>query len=390
MKLGWIQNKQSKWIILASLMTLIGIPIVGSLIRTGSMPPDFYLLASHALQQPAFNLKVFCVLSVLFVLSFSVLLTPKWFGIQPSPFHLQPKPSTQGKFPKWFYPGCIIVVVAWFIMWGNYNVFGLLTHYMFVPLWAGFILMLDGFLYRRNQGQSFLASRPKQFLGISLLSIIGWYYFEYLNFFILKNWYYPNLYLIPSPLTYIWAAFTFACVWPGIFLIYNLLLTFPTLRNRYSCGKPLHLNPIWLWPIFIAGITLFLLSAIYPSLFFWLIWLGPILILSSTLAYLNSWTPLTALKQGNWSPILLMALSALICGFFWEFWNWPSEANNPNFWRYNLPFVHEFELFGMPILGFSGYLFFGIECWVIYIACAKLLGLNDDIQLVKPHGNTTL
>ena len=77
-----------------------------------------------------------------------------------------------------------------------------------------------------------------------------------------------------------------------------------------------------------------------------------------------------------------MALAALCCGFFWEFWNWQSFENNANFWRYDLPYVHVGEIFEMPFLGYSGYLFFGVECWVMYIACAKLLGLNSEINLV--------
>jgi hypothetical protein len=34
-------------------------------------------------------------------------------------------------------------------------------------------------------------------------------------------------------------------------------------------------------------------------------------------------------------------------------------------WEYTLPFVHRFRIFEMPVLGYAGYLPFGLECAVI-------------------------
>ena len=67
------------------------------------------------------------------------------------------------------------------------------------------------------------------------------------------------------------------------------------------------------------------------------------------------------LGQGNWSRLCLLALSALICGFFWEMWNYYSLAK----WVYDVPYVQRFHIFEMPLLGFAGYLPFGLECAVI-------------------------
>ena len=69
---------------------------------------------------------------------------------------------------------------------------------------------------------------------------------------------------------------------------------------------------------------------------------------------------------GDWSRLFRLALAALICGFFWEMWNVHSQAK----WIYAVPFVHRFQVFEMPILGFAGYLPFGIECAVIADLCA--------------------
>ncbi|MBW2675319.1 MAG: hypothetical protein JRD89_18220 [Deltaproteobacteria bacterium] len=42
-------------------------------------------------------------------------------------------------------------------------------------------------------------------------------------------------------------------------------------------------------------------------------------------------------------------------------WNWKSLAK----WGYSIPFVHRYPIFEMPILGYAGYLPFGIECAIV-------------------------
>ena len=59
--------------------------------------------------------------------------------------------------------------------------------------------------------------------------------------------------------------------------------------------------------------------------------------------------------------LVASAVAALICGFFWEMWNFFSLAR----WNYAVPFVHRFQIFEMPLLGYAGYLPFGAECAVI-------------------------
>jgi len=51
-------------------------------------------------------------------------------------------------------------------------------------------------------------------------------------------------------------------------------------------------------------------------------------------------------------------MAALVCGFFWEMWNYYSLAK----WVYSIPYVHRFQLFEMPVLGYLGYLPFGLLC----------------------------
>ena len=78
-------------------------------------------------------------------------------------------------------------------------------------------------------------------------------------------------------------------------------------------------------------------------------------------AILKEKTIFFTLRQGDWRPVVIPALAALVCGFFWEFWNSRSAAH----WVYSVPYVHRFLIFEMPLLGYVGYLPFGLECVAI-------------------------
>jgi hypothetical protein len=72
-------------------------------------------------------------------------------------------------------------------------------------------------------------------------------------------------------------------------------------------------------------------------------------------------TCFSEVEHGDWRCVFRLCLAALICGFFWEMWNMYSLSQ----WIYTVPYVNRFHLFEMPILGYSGYLPFGLECAVI-------------------------
>ena len=45
----------------------------------------------------------------------------------------------------------------------------------------------------------------------------------------------------------------------------------------------------------------------------------------------------------------------------WELWNFGSAAK----WHYAIPYVERFRLFEMPLLGYVGYLPFGVLCVLV-------------------------
>ena len=100
---------------------------------------------------------------------------------------------------------------------------------------------------------------------------------------------------------------------------------------------------------------------VWPNYFFSLLWISPLIIIVSLQTPMGEKHILSGLAAGHWSPVVSSALAAVFCGFFWEMWNYYSLAR----WEYSIPFVYRFKIFEMPILGYAGYLPFGLECAVI-------------------------
>lgn len=142
-----------------------------------------------------------------------------------------------------------------------------------------------------------------------------------------------------------------------------LLLSFPTfeigLRKLapFRIGTPKRLA----WTGLVISAVGLSLIGVLPDLLFPLVWVSPLLIIVSLQFLTGDKTIFSPLSEGDWRMVIPPALGALICGFFWELWNWNSLAK----WEYAIPYVHCFEVFEMPLLGYLGYLPFGLECMVV-------------------------
>jgi len=351
------------------------------------LPPEFGVFPPVEIgQSPGFNLLYFSVMALGALGVTLLFLFPSWFGFKkPAP---TPPPTTPTKkLPWWFYVGAVFMVFFWWLMWSRSFMFGDLIYYAFSPMWWGFIVMLDGIVYYRTGGKSLLVNRPKLFLISALFSVFGWSYFEYFDYFVLSNWYYPNGHMSEMPRATLIAVFlvAYSTVWTAIFEWYTLLNSFPRLVQRYSQGLKIPLNGTLL---LIGGALVTVGFVALPHLMFWGIWIGPMAMLVGQLMRLGVWTPYVSITQGNWSPALLIALSSLLNGFLWEMWNYGSSnpdalpVTNPNYWIYDVPYVNVIHIFSeMPLLGYFGYLPFGLFVWVMYIWAGKLFGFSSNLDL---------
>ncbi len=356
------------------------------------LPPGFAVFPPLFVENPpGFNLTIFVLLALAEIAFIVFLIFPQWFGFKK--LNTQLKPTTDyAPLPAWFWLGLIVTVFFLWLMWSRETVFGSLVYYAFTPLWWGFIFTLDGVSYRLNNGYSLFAKRPKTLLISAIVSLFGWFFFEYFDYFALGNWYYPNSNQTPS-LSHATVVclylIAYTTVWPAIFEWYTILNAFPKLVARYAKGPKISLSGKWMMYISFA---LIFAVVFWPYPLFWVMWVGTMIGFAGLLISLNIWTPFTALAQGNWSPMLLIAISTIVNGFFWELWNYGSAnpANpitNPNYWKYDIPYVNVIHIFAeMPLLGYFGYLPFGVLAWVIWIWAGNVFGFNTRLlQDAKEH-----
>lgn len=376
----------TKWSLVWPVLLTLLVPLaVAWFAYPSHLPPGFGIFPPEQVSPtPGFNLIYFLVIAALALLVTALIAFPQWFGFQGT----APAPAPAKKpLPWWFWVGAVVTAFFWWLMWSKDTIFGDLVYFAFTPLWWGFITVLDGIVYHRNNGKSLYATKPGLLLFSAAISIVGWFYFEYYDYFVLSDWYYPNGHMpeLPHSLIVILFLIAYTTVWPSIFEWFNLLNSFPKLVARYQNGPqiPLPAN-LLIW----GGLALIAAFVLLPYPLFWGIWVGPMMVITGTLIKHNIWSPFTSLSQGNWAPGILIALASILNGFFWELWNYGSAnpdigyPTNPNYWIYDIPYVNVIHIFSeMPLLGYYGYLPFGALVWVFFIWIGKLCNKDTDIYL---------
>jgi len=263
-------------------------------------------------------------------------------------------------FPLWGWFGLLFLIIFWIIAWTRFPMFESIQRFTFAPLWLGYILVINALSFRRT-GHCCLIDRTAYFVWLFPLSAVFWWSFEYLNRFV-SNWYYIGVSDL-SPWEYFFhCTLPFSTVLPAVLSTGELLNTFPRIDSGLDKFPKFHISKPQFWAWFLIGISVVTLMglAIWPQYLFFLVWVIPILLISG-LHLLTKQPPLLKeITAGNWQRIWRLAFAGLICGFFWEMWNINSLAH----WEYNVPYVQHFMLFKMPIIGYAGYLPFGIVCGV--------------------------
>ncbi|GAB3019919.1 hypothetical protein [Bowmanella dokdonensis] len=368
------------------LLTLLVPLAVAWFVYPSHLPPGFGIFPPQFIEDaPGFNLWVFLATAAGGVYIFGLILFPKKYGFAGAP----PKPAAAKKpLPWWFWAGLVVMLFFWWLQWSHSTAFGELVYWSFTPLWWGFILVLDGLVYHRNNGRSLASTKTLTLLIAGLVSIVGWAYFEFYDYFVLGNWYYPYANDAPWSQTLLSIEFliTYSTVTPVLFQWYNLFNTFTAFPARYKNGPKMVLNGNTL---ILVGTVLIGLMVIWPYPFFWVVWIGPFAVITGILMRLNIWNPFIDIAQGNWSAGVLIGVASICNGLFWEFWNHGSmffhtTHTNPNFWVYNIPYVDVIHLFSeMPLLGYLGYIPFGVLVWQFFIWSGKLVGFNTEIDVVN-------
>lgn len=341
-------------------LPLLGVGLAGYDIRAYAEFPPLTRYTEHA----PFSRVAFIGLTVLALLT----LGPFLIRIARRQGAVESRRLPEGHtFPRWGWAGLLALAGSWILAWTRFAWFAPFQVFTFTPIWLAFIVAVNAITQWRT-GRCSLVRRPGLMALLFLASAVFWWFFEYLNRFV-QNWVYENVEGL-SALDYIvFATFPFATVLPAVLSVYELLRSFPRLTaglDRFIVLRPARPRALAWAGLVLAGVGLAGIG-VWPNALFPLLWVSPLLVVVCLQALRGRSTILAPLAKGDWRAIALWALSALVCGFFWELWNIRSLAR----WVYRIPFVDRFHLFEMPILGYGGYLPFGLQCAVATVAVAR-------------------
>ncbi|VGO21424.1 hypothetical protein [Pontiella sulfatireligans] len=350
--------KNAKEIGLLALL-LTGLPLAG--IWVAGHDPALYLLefpprtryAEHA----AFSWPVFIGLAVVI----TIVMLPFLIRICATNRSAICRNNNPKRFPWWGGLSIGLGLLFWSLAWMRQTWFEPFQLYSFTPQWLCYIVAINA-MTRHRTGRSLLTHNTKFLLLLFPLSAAFWWFFEYLNRFVQNWWYTCGTEFAPAQY-FIAATLSFSTVLPAVLSTEEWIASNPRNTAGLKYFIPIHFPK----PKLAATITL-LVSASgllfigrYPDQLFPLLWVAPLLLLMALQTIANRPSFFPEIETGDWRRIYRFCLAALICGFFWEMWNWHSLAK----WIYSVPYVDRFHLFEMPILGYAGYLPFGLECAVI-------------------------
>jgi hypothetical protein len=350
-------------IIFISLAMILGLPLFGVLLAAKPLGRylEFPPRTSYVEHDP-FSWPVFLVLGFLIVL----LLGPILFRILVSSLQKRFTPDvSRFTLPWWGWLGIGWTGLWWALAWTRVPWMAPLQEHTFTPLWLGYIVTVNACTFARI-GRCMMVDQPRYFLSLFPLSAAFWWLFEYLNRFV-QNWYYIGVGDLSSLEYVLRATIPFSTVLPAVIGTAELLTAYPAISAGLDRFKPIPVpcQRSVSWVLLLASCLSLLGIGLWPNYLFPLIWVGPLLLVVSLQIVTGGLSILSPLEEGDWRGVWVPALAAVICGFFWELWNWKSLAH----WEYAVPFVHRFQLFEMPLLGYAGYIPFGLECITVANLC---------------------
>jgi hypothetical protein len=278
-----------------------------------------------------------------------------------------------GSVIRW--AGVVLTLTFWFFNW---TLPGLRTHWGFFPLWLGYCLFVSSLTSSRNKS-SLLSRNCLAYLGLFFISIPIWWLFELINWHT-QNWFYQGEEYFGSIEFFFLSSLSFSVVVPAVFGTAELVGTFSWVK-KLTTGPRFILHP-WTMRISLGtGLLMMLLIVIWPRYYYPLIWGALYLIVESMNLKLRYRTLLVYLSQGDWRQAVSLGLGSLICGFFWELWNYYSYPK----WIYNIPYVDFMHVFEMPLLGYFGYIPFSLELFALYHFAIGIAGKDHLNNYVLPE-----
>ncbi|MCG6892328.1 MAG: hypothetical protein LJE65_01880 [Desulfobacteraceae bacterium] len=353
---------QTAVLIVTLTLMLLGLPLAG--LYSAGIPPGPYLQfppQTEFVRHTPFRWSVFAAYAAFI----GAVVTPflvRWFrSRRPGPSRAEPR-----LFPWWGWAGVGSAAVAWVLAWSRFPWFSALQPHTFTGLWLSYIVVVNA-LAHRSSGKCLLTHRTGLLAALFPVSAAFWWFFEFLNRFV-QNWYYSGSRYGPW-MYFALATLSFSTVLPAVASTWDWIRHRPRLDRAFGHFVPIAIaRPRLLcWAVLAAAGAGLWGIGIWPDLLFPLLWVSPLLIVVSVQALFRQRHVFSDLARGDWRVVVSSAVAALVCGLFWEMWNYHSLAR----WQYSVPYVERFTIFEMPLLGFAGYLPFGLECMAVADAVSR-------------------
>jgi hypothetical protein len=254
--------------------------------------------------------------------------------------------------------GAALVALFW---WLNWSLEGNRTHWGFFPLWLGYVLAIDG-LVRLRTGTSLLARSPCTFVALFPLSVPTWWLFEFFNRR-LQNWEYVGDESFSDLEYFFWCSLSFSTVLPAVLESAELVRS-TRFVQRFAHGPRFPRGGDSLrHRVVLAVLGAAMLAALlaWPQYCYPFVWTSIVFLLEPLCLALGRRAFTSDLVRGDWRNWFALWLGGLLCGFFWELWNFYSYPK----WIYHVPGVGFAKVFEMPLLGYLGYFPFAMELWLV-------------------------
>jgi hypothetical protein len=259
------------------------------------------------------------------------------------------------RWPVHGWVGLILIAVCWPLNW---MLPGVRTAYLFFPLWLGYILVVDALVQVRT-GNSISTTSRKNFVLMFVVSAPVWWLFELINLRT-ANWEYLGRELFSSFQFNLVSTISFSIVVPAVFETAALIRSFDWMQRLRTGPRVAATSGVFLG-LFAIGLAMLSAMLMWPKIFYPFTWTALVFILEP----INQWTGrphfLEELRQGDWRTVTSLLLAALVCGLFWEMWNYYSFPK----WIYHIPVLGFWRIFEMPLLGYGGYVPFALELYAL-------------------------
>ena len=282
---------------------------------------------------------------------------------------LREKPLQRYLLPYRGLLGLLLIAIAWPLSQQ-------ISQNLFFPLWLGFILLVDGLVLRRT-GTSLAVRSPKIMVVMFIVASPYWWAFEGINE-ITQNWVYVTSTEEDSGglVGVIEASLSYSTVIPAVFEVSELIGSFGFIK-RFARLPSLVLSRPQIILAGVFGLGSLVAMLIWPTYLFPITWLCLFFIFDPINNLAGRPSIIAQVKNGDYRTVVAFALGALVCGFFWEMWNRDASVS----WEYNIGYLDFARIFQMPLLGYGGYLPFGLETYAMFHFVAGLLGWSSDARV---------